>query len=121
MKNGITETSDVVQEIITRETIPSEGERILKVKKPDYLGNSKWGFKYGQHMIEAKVLDDDWLKNFQNNHHTLNPGDSLRVILFEKVAYGYDNEVVHTEFEVIEVMEVIPGIKRVQISILKDG
>lgn len=115
---NLTVSDDVVQELITRETIPSEGERILKVKKPDYLGNSKWGFKYGQHMIEAKVLDTDWLGKFQNNHQSLNPGDSLRVILREEIAYGYDNDIVHTEYEVLKVKAIIRGIRGVQESIL---
>jgi len=114
----LTISDEMVAELITRETLQSEGERILKVKKPDYLGKSKWDFKYGQHMIEAKVLDEKWLSKFQSNHHQLNPGDSLRVILREEVAYGYDNEIVHTEFEVVEVIEVILGMRGIQSSIL---
>lgn len=115
---NLTVSPGIVQELITRETIPTEGVRILKVKKPDYLGNSKWGFKYGQHMIEAKVLDNDWVMKFQNNHHSLNPGDSLKVILREEVAYGYDNEIVYAEYEVLEVLEVIRGARGVQGTIL---
>ncbi len=115
---GLTVSDEVVQELITRETIEGEGERILKVKKPDYLGNSKWGFKYGAHMIEAKILDLNWLGKFQNNHEPVHPGDSLRVVLREAVAYGYDNEIVHTEYEITEVREVIRGMRVIQGSIL---
>lgn len=114
----LTVSPEVVKELITREIIASEGERILKVKKPDYLGNSKWCFKYREHMVEAKVFDEDWLRKFQSNHHTLNPGDSLRVILRESVGYGYNNDVVHTEYDVLEVKEVIRGVRGLQQSIL---
>lgn len=115
---ALTVSDEVVRELVTRETIASEGERILKVKKPDYLGTSKWGFKYGAHMIEAKVLDGRWLSRFQNGQEPLTPGDSLRITLHETVAYGYDNEIVHTEYEVIEVIEIIRGLRLVQGTML---
>lgn len=102
-------SEDVIREIVTRERLSSTGERILKVKKPDYLGTSKWGFRYGNHMIEAKITDFAWLTRFQNNEEHVHPGDSLRVMLFEEVSYGYDNEVVHTEYEVNQVLGVIRG------------
>lgn len=104
----------VVRELITRETIAAKGERILKVKKPDYLGTSKWVFKYAGHMIEAKVLDAPWLRRFQQNLQPVSPGDSLRVVLSEAVAYGYDSEIVHIEYEVIEVLDVIRGLQAIQ-------
>lgn len=107
---ALTISDEVVRELITRETIPSEGERILKVKKPDYLGTSKWGFKYGGHMIDAKVLDVGWLTRFQTNQEIVQPGDSLRVILREEISYGYDNEIVHMDYDVKEVIEVIRGL-----------
>lgn len=115
---ALTVSEVVVRELITRETIASEGERILKVKKPDYLGSSKWEFKYGGHMIEVKVLDGEWLNRFQNNQELVHPGDSLRVILHEEVSYGYDNEIVHTDYEVVQVVEVIRGPRLVQDTML---
>lgn len=36
-------SNDVVREIVVRQILSSLGERILKVKKPDYLGASKRG------------------------------------------------------------------------------
>lgn len=100
---------NVVRELVTRETHASTGKRILKVKKPDYLGASKWGFQYGGHMIEAKVLDQNWLSRFQNKQAHVHPGDSLLVVFREEVSYGFDSNVVHTEYEVMEVVSVIPG------------
>lgn len=111
---NLTVSEETVREFVTRETISARGERILKVKKPDYLGNSKWGFKYGAHMIEAKIQDTTWLVRFQNSQEPVLPGDSLRVVLSEAVSYGYDNEIVHTEYEVIEVLSVIHGLRVIQ-------
>lgn len=107
----------MVQELVTRETIPTESERIVKVKKPDYLGTSKWEFKYAGHAIEAKILDVAWLQRFQSNLEPLNPGDSLRVILREEVAYGYDSEIVNIDYTVLKVLDVLPGLRAVQTSL----
>lgn len=107
-------SQSMVQKLVTRETISSKGTRIVKVKKPDYLGASKWEFKYSGHAIEAKILDNEWLQRFQNNQVQLNPGDSLRVILHEEVSYGYDSEIVQTDYAVIVVEEVLPGLRAIQ-------
>lgn len=104
----------MVQELVTREKIAAKGERIVKIKKPDYLGTSKWEFKYAGRAVEAKILHKEWLQRFQNNQVSLNPGDSLRVILNEEVSYGYDSEIVQTDYEVVEVIEVLPGFRAIQ-------
>ncbi|MEZ0149224.1 MAG: hypothetical protein AB9Q19_07870 [Candidatus Reddybacter sp.] len=42
------EISDsIVEDILTREVLDDRSEAILKVKKADYLGTSKWAFKRG--------------------------------------------------------------------------
>ncbi|MBK1684756.1 hypothetical protein CKO18_14435 [Rhodoferax fermentans] len=111
-------SGEVIREIVTRERLENTGERILKVKKPDYLGTSKWTFKYGTLTIEAKICDEYWLDNFQKGLVELGPGDSLRVTLYEEVSYGYDNEVVHTEYEVRKVDVVVRGPKGNQIGLI---
>lgn len=108
----------IVQEIVTRETLASTSERIIKVKKPDYLGQFRWVFKYSGHMIEAKISDADWLLKFQSKEVHLQPGDSLKALLREEVSYGYDSEIVHTEYEVVKVMGVIRGLSNTQQTIL---
>lgn len=107
----------MVQELVTRETIPTESERIVKVKKPDYLGTSKWEFKYAGHAIEAKILDVVWLQRFQSNLEPLNPGDSLRVNLREEVAYGYDSEIVNIDYTVLKVLDILPGLRAIQTTL----
>lgn len=102
-------SDEIVREIVTRETLASTSQKIIKVKKPDYLGQSRWVFKYSGHLIEAKISDADWLYKFQSKNEYLQPGDSLKVLLREEVSYGYDSEIVHTEYEVVSVLGVIYG------------
>jgi hypothetical protein len=111
-------SGEVIREIVTKERLQNTGERILKVKKPDYLGTSKWTFKYGALTIEAKLGDASWLQEFQNGNVNLAPGDSLRVSLHEEVSYGYDGEVVHTDYEIQKVLGVVRGPRGRQIGLL---
>lgn len=113
-------SGDVIREIVTKERLQNTGERILKVKKPDYLGTSKWTFKYGMQMVEAKILDLVWLQRFQSGEVSLLPGDSLRVTLYEEVSYGYDGEVVHTDYEVRAVHGVVHTPRGSQIKLIGD-
>ena len=107
-------SDDVVRELMTRETIVSKGERILKVKKPDYLGSSKWLFKHSGYLVDAKISDEAWLRRFQTKVVSVQPGDSLRAIVREETLYGYDSEIVRTNYEILEVLEVIPAPKVIQ-------
>lgn len=52
-----------IEDLLTKETLESKSVMILKVKKPDYLGDSKWDFKYYSHSIQVKILDLDWIKS----------------------------------------------------------
>lgn len=92
---------------LTKEIVKSSGKRVVKVKKPDYLGKSMWGLQYDGRAIEAKIVDLDWLARFQSRQIDVRPGDSLRVILYEEISYGYDNEVVHRHYEIEKVDDVI--------------
>ncbi len=105
---------EIVRELVTRETIPTQGERIVKVKKPDYLGNSMWEFRHGGRTIEAKMADAAWLARFQSGAEPLNPGDSLRVEMREEVSYGYDSDVVHVEYTVLSVIDRLPALRGIQ-------
>ena len=60
-------------------TMPS-AEMILPVKKPDYLGESRWQLRHGPRTIEAKIEHMDWLRCFQNREIDVRPGDALRCL-----------------------------------------
>lgn len=95
-----------MEELLTSEIIPSDSIMILKVKKPDYLGESKWEFVFGRG-IEAKILDLEWLARFQNRTEDVRPGDALRASVRTEVRYGYQGDVVGTSYSILKVIEVI--------------
>jgi len=97
---------EVIADLLTKEKISSTQVMILKVKKPDYLGSSKWEFKH-EKSIFCKILDEQWVGNFQNRKIDIRPGDSLRAKVKVIVNYGYDNEIVSTDYEILEVEKVI--------------
>jgi len=82
-------TPETIEDLITKQTLVSTYEMILKVKKPDYLGDSKWQFKYDKRTIDVKIIDDEWLKRFRKKDFYLGPGDAIRAKrTFEKVAFA---------------------------------
>jgi hypothetical protein len=100
-------SNEIVREVLTKEIVKSSGKRIVKVKKPDYLGQSMWAFQYDGKSIEAKIVDSTWLAKFQSRVAEIKPGDSLSVMLYEEISYGYEGEVVHRHYEVENVYEII--------------
>jgi hypothetical protein len=100
-------SNEIVREVLTKEVVKSSAQRIVKVKKPDYLGQSMWSFQYDGRAIEAKISDADWLVKFQSRAIDVRPGDSLRVLLYEEISYGYEAEIVHRHYEVENVYEII--------------
>ena len=54
-----------INEIIVREQSASDAPMILRVKKPDFLGDSMWEFQFAGRSIPAKMADLDWLKRFR--------------------------------------------------------
>lgn len=99
-------TPDNLEDLITKETISSESTMILKVKKPDYLGESMWEFYY-DHVIKAKILHEEWVTDFQNRKIDVRPGDAIRAIVRTSVKYGFDNSIVDTHYDIVKVIEVI--------------
>jgi len=113
--NGNLEISnEIIVELLTSEIIETNGVRILKIKKPDFLGQSKWILRYQGHQIEAKISDLKWLNKYQGRQKGLQPGDSIKANLNEKISYGHDGEIVHREYEVSEVIDVIEVSKFIQ-------
>lgn len=80
---------------------------ILAVKKPDYLGASKWEFRHGSRNITAKIEDQGWLLRFQGREVDVRPGDALRCIVQITNKYGHDNELLSEQFVITQVEEVL--------------
>ncbi len=98
----------IIEDLLTKEKIESINEMILKVKKPDYLGESRWDFKHENRIITARITDYNWLKSFQERKIDVRPQDSIRAKVRISTKYGYDFEVVGINYEIVEVLEIIP-------------
>ena len=99
---------EIIEDILTRETIESNIDMILKVKKPDYLGESKWEFIHENKARPMKILDLDWLNDFQNRKFDVRPGDSIRAKVQIVTKYGYDLNVVSMNYSILKIIEVMP-------------
>lgn len=94
--------------LLVKEKLTHDSVMILKVKRPDYLGDSMWDLKFGDHPIQAKISDREWLGRFQDRQIDVRPGDAIKAIVRQIVDYGYDAEVIAQHYEVVDVLEVIP-------------
>jgi hypothetical protein len=93
----------------------------LLVKKPDYLGQSRWEFRQDDHPLEAKIVDLEWLERFQDGRVVLKPGDALKAIVKTEVARGFEGNVVDARHEVTKVLAVVPIAPGEQGTLLGTG
>lgn len=105
---GFKVVPESIEDLLTKEIIKSDLEMIFKVKKPDYLGESKWELKHENRTIPVKIADTDWLDDFQNRKIDIRPGDSLRAMVHLETKYGYDLDVISINHTITKVIEVIP-------------
>ena len=96
-----------IKDILTSETIVKTQEMILKIKKTDYLGDSKWEFRHRKEPINASILDDKWIVRFRNIEITLKPGDSIRAKVNIEVKYDYDGEVSSINYNILDVLDIL--------------
>ncbi len=99
---------EVIEELFIRESIESKMVMIIKVKKPDYLGESQWQFKHENKIFDGKVLDIKWLEDFQSRKIDIRPGDSIKALVRILTNYGYQNEVVSQKYFIEKVMDILP-------------
>lgn len=104
---------DIQQLAVARTITNPPVEMILPVKKPDYLGDSKWELRHGKRSISAKIEDEAWLRRFQNRQVDVRPGDALRCRVEIANLYGFDNELLTERYTVQGVLEVL--VNRVEI------
>jgi hypothetical protein len=92
-----------------REEHSSLDPMILKVKKPDFIGDSMWDFIWDGRTLSMKIHHQEWLHSFRNGDILLRPGDSLRAKVKTTVRYGFDNEVVGVQHDLLEVLAILHG------------
>ena len=110
-------TDQDITQLLTQNTTSSQAPMTLLVKKPDYLGNSKWDFKNGDRSLEAKILDLEWLAQFHAGQIHLKPGDALNAIVKSETAIGFDGNIVETRHEVLKILAVVPSVAGEQSSL----
>jgi len=112
---------DQLADLVTKEVVKfPAAPMILAVKKPDYLGSSKWDFRHGRKMISVRIDDQEWLKKFQNREIDVRPGDALRCKVVIENSYGFDNELVNEQYAIIEITEVLLNQYKRQSDFFKD-
>ncbi len=115
---GFQADTENIEQLMTRETLSSDkNEMMLAVKKPNYLGASKWNFRHGSKTISASIEDSGWLNDFENRKMDVRPGDSLRCRIRVEVKYGYENEVANESCFVVEVKEILDNQNNAQTKI----
>jgi hypothetical protein len=114
---------DEIQDLITSEIIENPYAMIMKVKKPDFLGESKWEFKHDNRVIDAKMADEQWVADYHAGKMDIRPGDAIRAIVLVSVRYGLDREVLSTQYTIQKVHEIIPRDKTEQAALFgsKEG
>ena len=108
-------TDEELYKMLVKETVKGENQPMtLIVKKPDYLGKSKWEFRHGKTPINASILHEEWLLAFQARKIDVRPGDALRCLVTVENHYGYDNELVAESYAITKVVEVVENQTRQQ-------
>jgi hypothetical protein len=92
---------------IVREIITNQTTLILKVKKPDFLGDSRWEFRHENHAMEVGMADFEWLQRFRQRAIVLRPGDAIKALVETSVKYSFEGEVIGTTHTILKVLEII--------------
>lgn len=96
-----------IKDDLLKETYSNTIETVVLIKKPDFLGNSKWSVQFNGVIKDMVVSDLVFLKDFKNCKYPVYPGTALKVKLkHESVYLKYTNEFVSESFEIIEVKNV---------------
>jgi hypothetical protein len=109
---------DSLRDLLIKESLTNDSELIIKVKRPDYLGESMWDFKLGDHPIQAKIVDWEWLQNFQDRKVDVGHIADIKALGRQRIYYGFNAEIVYQHNEVLKVLNVITITPPKQSSLL---
>lgn len=79
----------------------------LIVRKPDYLGKSRWLVRHDDRDIAVKIEDREWLTRFQSQAVTVQPRDALVCTMRVEEEYDMDGLLVRERFIVEHVNTII--------------
>jgi len=96
-----------IEESITERQVVSTAILSLKVKRPDYLGDSKWDFKFDKKTINVKILDEEWLVKFKKGIIVIPAGSSLSAEV--RIIHKYDkaSQLISETYEIIRVIKIV--------------
>jgi hypothetical protein len=100
-------SSENIEDLTTKRTTVKQGEKLLKIKKADYLGESMWDFKLGQTTIQASIFDKRWLNDFQSGKITILPGDLLRATVSEYYRFDQNENLIGLNYRVDRIDGII--------------
>ncbi|MDD2966632.1 MAG: hypothetical protein PHN64_03935 [Desulfovibrionaceae bacterium] len=100
-------TDEDIKNLLINKTIENTNELILMLRKPDFLGETKWEFRLNRRNMPVSIAHKDWLSSYQAGDIDIRPGDGLHVRMKESISYDLNGEVVSEEREIVEVIAVI--------------
>lgn len=102
-------STDEIAESRVEQTIENDVTLILKIKRPDFLGTSRWDMKHGTKTIQVRIEDDEWLADFHAKNAPVTPGDSLNSQVLVREQYDRFGELVKEDYVITKVNAVIAG------------
>lgn len=87
--------------------LQNESDLLLVIKRPDFLGNSRWEFRHGKSTIKAAIEHNDWLESFQRGDFPVKPGDALKVRVIFINKYDSKGTLVESINKITKVYGVI--------------
>lgn len=115
LKSGINVNKPKILADLGNTTETSDTTEIVKPKKVDLLGTSKWECILNGRTREMKVEDQTWLNKYHDREIDIQSGDSLKVQL--RTTYGYDlNSKTKVSYEILKVLGVIKPDDTKQLS-----
>lgn len=102
-------TPEVVEDLIAKNTLIGEDEMILRIKKPDFLGESMWEFKHRNSPLSANIEDKEWLKKFQARQIEIKPKDAIKALVRITRKYDYEDELISERYALIKIIGIENG------------
>lgn len=107
IRAGFHVTSEEIDNLLVAQTLQNESTIILMIRKPDFLGESKWVFSFENRNITVAIDDNDWLAKYQAGDIDIRPGDALKVEMLETDYYAISGEVIKVDRSIQKVLGVI--------------
>lgn len=71
-------SKELIRKDMTARTIETEKSDVYPLKKPDLLGISMWEFQDKKHIINVKIMDEEWLLKVQSGAIPIIAGTRVR-------------------------------------------